>query len=138
MKKKGCKFCSDEIKGHGVLYEDRFCLVILSKYPVTYGHTLVIPKEHFKDMLAADNKTISDMFVIAKKMATKMKRVLKPTGIKLVTNMAGAEEVEHMHVHLIPMYHKYHNVVPFFYKNQKIKTNNKKKLIEMLELKKKK
>ncbi|MDZ4221510.1 MAG: HIT domain-containing protein, partial [Patescibacteria group bacterium] len=45
-----CKIVAGEIPSHRV-YEDDAVLAFLDINPVNPGHTLVIPKEHYKDLL---------------------------------------------------------------------------------------
>ena len=46
--KEGCLFCEIQ-KEADLVYEDNVCYAIKDKFPVSPGHLLVIPKEHFKD-----------------------------------------------------------------------------------------
>lgn len=131
-----CIFCDmRDIDLHGILFQDKFCYVILNKYPNTYGHTLVIPREHFRDMLSATDRALSDMFIVSRRVAQKMEDKLKPTGIKLVCNSAGAEEIDHMHVHVIPIYKDSHkSLFPGWLQNKEITAEEKSRLVDLLKL----
>ncbi|MFL6473347.1 MAG: HIT domain-containing protein, partial [Nitrososphaeraceae archaeon] len=48
-----CVFCSI-IQGHlprAEVYQDANFLVLMDKYPINIGHTLVIPKLHYDNLL---------------------------------------------------------------------------------------
>jgi histidine triad (HIT) family protein len=131
-----CVFCDmHNIDQQGILFQDEFCYVVLNKYPNTYGHTLVVPREHFKDMLSTTDRALTDMFIVARRVAQRMEEKLKPTGIKLVCNSAGAEEIAHMHVHVIPLYNDSHkSLFPGFLKNNQITPEERSRLVSLLKL----
>ena len=53
MSDNKCIFCKiiDKSIPNAIVYEDDKFLVFLDKYPINYGHTLVIPKDHFNNIL---------------------------------------------------------------------------------------
>jgi histidine triad (HIT) family protein len=102
-----CKIVSKEIPSNEV-YEDKKFLVFLDIKPVNHGHLLVIPKKHFVWMQEADDKTISEIFKLAKKMMLGLKKSL---GCDYVQLSVIGNEVPHFHIHLVPRY-----------KNDKFKT----------------
>lgn len=102
---KGCVFCDRaRMESSGIVYEDKLCFVIVTDYPASRGHLLVISKSHHKDLLSTDDKTLDCCFEAAKKLARRIRKLLKPTGIKMIVNMDGEEEIAHTHIHLIPVY----------------------------------
>ncbi len=128
-----CRFCSDDIRKQGIIYEDRRCYVVLNEFPVNRGHLLVISKGHFVDLIETDDNFICDMFVVAKRMAMRIEDRLKPMGgIQVVANMCGAEELFHTHIHVIPFYKAVHRKRPVFSKNPELTQKDRKKLISIL------
>lgn len=93
-----CKIASGEIPADKV-YENKDFLVFLDIKPVSYGHTLIIPKKHSVWMQEADDETISNIFVLAKKMMLALKQGLPCDYVQL--SVVG-NEVPHFHIHLIP------------------------------------
>ena len=74
MKKEDCIFCkiaNGEIPSK-TLYEDGDFRVILDLGPATRGHALILPKEHADNLYELPEDTAAKVFVLAKKMATKM------------------------------------------------------------------
>ena len=48
-----CKIINKEIPGK-IIYDDDVCIAFLDLSQATYGHTLVIPKKHFENILEVD------------------------------------------------------------------------------------
>lgn len=108
MKKKDCIFCklaNGEIPAN-TLYEDDLFRVILDQAPATRGHALLIPKQHAENIYDIDDETAGRVFIVAKKMATRMTERLGCEGFNILQNngtLAG-QTVFHFHMHLIPRY----------------------------------
>ena len=51
-----CKIANGEIPS-ATVYEDDMFRVILDLGPATRGHALILPKNHFADVCALDEKT---------------------------------------------------------------------------------
>ncbi len=91
-----------EIPSYKVAEDERF-YAFLDINPLTKGHTLVIPKlpepeaDYIFDL---DDKTLADMMVFAKRVATGMKKAIscKRIGVAVL-----GMEVNHVHIHLIPL-----------------------------------
>ena len=108
MKRDDCIFCkiaNGEISSK-TIYEDEKFRVILDLGPATRGHALILPKEHAADLYELPDETASAVFVLAKKMAVRMKEKLHCEGMNLVQNNgeAAGQTVSHFHIHLIPRY----------------------------------
>ena len=100
-----CKIIRGEIPSRTV-YENEHFIVMLDIGPASRGHALVIPKEHYDDLLALPDDLAAEALVLAKKIAVGIKKAFQPAGIKLVQNngaMAG-QSVRHFHLHVIPCY----------------------------------
>lgn len=97
-----CKIARGEAPAWKV-YEDNDVMVILDKYPASYGHLLVIPKAHYVSVVDAPMEVVEKSFRIAAEFAKLWARLGAP-GVNIVTN-AGKEAgqiVFHFHVHVIP------------------------------------
>lgn len=100
-----CKIANGEIPS-ATLYEDEDFRVILDLGPASKGHALILPKEHYKDLYHLDDEIAAKVFVLAKRMITKLTEVLGCEGYNIVQNngeLAG-QTVFHFHMHLIPRY----------------------------------
>ncbi|MEM3996977.1 MAG: HIT family protein [Pyrobaculum sp.] len=97
-----CKIARGEAPAWRV-YEDEEFLVILDKYPASYGHLLVVPKEHFTNVIDVPVDKAKRGFEIATRLAKAWAK-LGARGVNIVTN-AGREAgqvVFHFHIHVIP------------------------------------
>ena len=108
MKDENCIFC--KIANGGIpsatLYEDEDFRVILDLGPATRGHALILPKEHYANVIALPEEVTAKAFILAKKMAAKMMEVLHCDGVNVVQNNgeAAGQTVFNFHIHLIPRY----------------------------------
>jgi len=73
---------------------------------VTKGHTLVIPKQHAKDIYETDEKVAENLFARVPKIANAIKKTYQPVGLNILNNNEepAGQSVFHLHIHLIPRY----------------------------------
>ena len=100
-----CKIIAGEIPSSKV-YEDNQVVAFLDISQVTPGHTLVVPKQHFRNLLEMDADSTSQLFARVPDIARK---VMKATGAKGMNILNNNEEIAgqtvfHTHVHLAPRY----------------------------------
>lgn len=100
-----CKIAGGEIPSSTV-YEDEDFRVILDLGPATKGHALILPKNHFANLFEIPEDMDAKAFILAKKVAKKMKDVFGCDGVNIVQNngVAAGQTVFHFHIHLIPRY----------------------------------
>ena len=72
--------------------------------PFAKGHTLVIPKEHYKGLLDTDDKVLADLITKVKKIAAHVALSLGCDGFNILQNNgdAAGQTVRHVHFHIIP------------------------------------
>ena len=96
------KIINGEIPSYKVA-ENEYCYAFLDINPLVKGHTLVIPKlpepeaDYIFDL---DNDTYAHLMQFAKLVATGIKQA---TGCKRVGVAVLGMEVNHVHIHLVPM-----------------------------------
>jgi histidine triad (HIT) family protein len=95
-----CKIAKKEIPSD-IVFEDKNFFAFLDINPVSHGHILIIPKEHIIWMQEANDKIISDIFILTKKLMLVMKKAMPCDYVQVSVN---GEEVPHFHIHLIPRY----------------------------------
>ena len=98
-----CKIINKEIPSYTV-YEDEYVLCFLDINPKSSGHTLIVPKKHFKDINDIDLDYLSKINEASKKIVNLLNDKLNPNGIQLVQNNGNIQEVKHFHLHIIPNY----------------------------------
>ena len=108
MKDDNCIFCklaNGDIPTNSIYENDDF-KVILDASPATKGHSLIIPKSHYKDIYEIDEELAGKAFKLAKKLTISMTEKLGCEGFNILQNnkeVAG-QTVFHFHMHLIPRY----------------------------------
>jgi len=96
-----CKIIQGEIPAK-IIKETEKSLAFLDAFPLTKGHTLVIPKMHYEkiqDMSTEDN---SDLFETVHKVSAKVDKITNATLIAIHNGKQSGQEIPHVHVHLIP------------------------------------
>lgn len=100
-----CKIANGEIPTNTVYEDDKF-RVILDMGPGSRGHSLILPKEHFKDVTEITPEYAAEIFPLAAKIGTAMKKELGAAGFNVLQNNgeAAGQTVFHFHTHIIPRY----------------------------------
>lgn len=93
------KIVKGEIPAHKIAESDEF-LAFLDAFPITTGHTLVIPKKEVDYVFDLDDKLYADLFVFAKSIVPALQKVVP--CIRIGMTVIGLE-VPHAHVHLLPL-----------------------------------
>jgi diadenosine tetraphosphate (Ap4A) HIT family hydrolase len=104
MTDRSCPFCS--LDRDRIISESDYTLTIRDGFPVSQGHTLIIPKRHvqsFFELQAIEKAAVLQALDEAKEALDKE---FKPDGYNIGINdgEAAGQTVMHLHVHLIPRY----------------------------------
>ena len=89
------------------IYENRNMLVFMDTKPITPGHLLIIPKKHAELLTELEDELVGELFRVAKKMATALKKSkLNCRGVNyiLADGTEAGQEIFHVHLHVIPRY----------------------------------
>ena len=89
--------CSDKLLFENELFE---CMLVGN--PRAAGHTAIISKTHYKDMLEIPDALCREMFVFAKKAMNALRAVYGAESVYLCTMCDGP--MNHFHLQLIPRY----------------------------------
>ena len=96
-----CKIANKEIPSR-IITETENSIAFLDAFPVSRGHTLVIPKHHYEkvqDMTDLDN---IDLFNAVYQVISKVDRLTGATLLAVHNGKDSGQEIPHVHVHLIP------------------------------------
>ena len=96
-----CKIANKEIPSR-IITETENSIAFLDAFPVSRGHTLVIPKNHYEkvqDMTDIDN---NDLFDTVHKVISKVDKLTGSTLLAIHNGKDSGQEIPHVHVHLIP------------------------------------
>ena len=104
MTEKSCAFCT--LPENRIIDSSEFGVTVRDAYPISPGHTLIIPKRHvgsFFDLAAAERQ---DLLFLLDKAKVILDQEFKPNGYNIGINdgPAAGQTVPHLHIHLIPRY----------------------------------
>ena len=99
-----CPFC--QLPPERIVEESALTRVIFDGFPISVGHTLVIPNRHvgsFFDLLDTEREDLLSMLDLAK---ARLDAKYAPDGYNIGINdgPSAGQTVPHVHVHLIPRY----------------------------------
>ena len=100
-----CKIIAGEIPSYKI-YEDRDSLAFLDITPINPGHTLVVPKAHYENLLVAPDELAGQLIKVIKKISPAILKGVGAKGFNLGLN-AGADAgqvVPHLHWHIMPRF----------------------------------
>ena len=104
MSEPSCPFCS-MIQSRDVVIDGNLAAVILDGFPVTIGHSLVIPKRREPDFSKLSTDEQSEILSLAsERMRQLQSEDPSITGFNLGVNVGASagQTVEHAHLHVIP------------------------------------
>ena len=89
-----------------MIYEDDDCLVILDKYPIDNGHSLIITKKHFEKIIDMNTDDVSRLFSKIPKIANAIIKATDADAFSVAQNngKAAKQIIPHVHIHVIPRY----------------------------------
>lgn len=102
-----CKIANGEAPCYKI-YEDDYALAFLDISKDCYGHTLVIPKKHFKNVLDCEDEYLAKVIEAVKKVANHYVDNCGFKGVNIL-NASGEEaqqSVFHLHFHILPRANK--------------------------------
>ena len=89
-----------------MIYDDDDCLVILDKYPIDNGHSLIITKKHFEKITEMNIDEVSKLFSKIPKIANAIIKATNADAFSIAQNngKAAKQIIPHVHIHVIPRY----------------------------------
>ncbi len=86
--------------------ENALCFAIRDKYPVSQGHTLVIPRRVVETWFDASREEQASIFELVEVVKAELDAEFHPDGYNVGFNagVAAGQTVMHLHVHVIPRF----------------------------------
>lgn len=99
-----CPFCTFDTSR--IIASNNHAIAIRDGFPISEGHTLIIPKRHIASLFEATSEeqvALLDLLGLARQQ---LLDELKPDGFNIGLNdgTAAGQTVMHLHIHLIPRY----------------------------------
>lgn len=93
------RIIAGELPSYKVAEDDNF-YAFLDINPITWGHTLVVPKKETDYLFDIEDKDLADMTVFTKRVAEAIKKAIPCRKVGMA--VLGLE-VPHAHIHLVPL-----------------------------------
>jgi len=100
-----CKIVKGEIPSYKI-YEDENIFAFLDIKPLSKGHTLVLPKEHYKDIQDIPEDLLCEVSRVSKKIVKRIQEKYSPLGFVINQNNGerAGQSIFHYHLHIKPVY----------------------------------
>ena len=98
-----CRIIAGDLPGH-IVDEDDASVTFMDAFPAAPGHTLVVTRQHYADLLQAPPTAIAAVAAKTVSVARAVKSVMQAEGIGVfqLNGAAAGQTVFHYHVHIIP------------------------------------
>ncbi len=103
IREKDCIFCN--VSQKKIIDENELCIAIYDSYPVTKGHTLIIPKRHVSDyfeLYQPELNSIQQLLHRQKELLISKDKLITGFNVGINSGEDAGQTVFHCHVHLIP------------------------------------
>jgi diadenosine tetraphosphate (Ap4A) HIT family hydrolase len=99
-----CPFC--DLALERVIKRAQGCIALIDAYPVSRGHTLVIPERHISSFFRTTPEEKVGIFSLIEWCRNDLVMRFRPDGFNIGINdgAAAGQTVMHLHIHLIPRY----------------------------------
>ena len=102
--KKPCPFCT--LPAERIIDSSRHGIVLRDGFPISPGHTLVIPKRHIGSFFELQPDEQLELMALLGNAKSTLDQEFGPQGYNIGINdgPAAGQTVPHLHIHLIPRY----------------------------------
>jgi diadenosine tetraphosphate (Ap4A) HIT family hydrolase len=103
--KENCVFCHPQ-RECNVLFDRMIWKAVLDEYPVSKGHTLIIPKEHVKTYFDLSDSQKESLHYAIEEVKRILDERFHPQGYNIGINCGevAGQTIPHCHIHVIPRY----------------------------------
>jgi diadenosine tetraphosphate (Ap4A) HIT family hydrolase len=104
MNTLNCHFC--QIDNQDIIFQNELVIGFRDKFPISQGHTLIIPKRHTSSFFKLTNQEHSALLHALRTIKEELHQEYVPDGYNIGINdgLAAGQTVMHLHVHVIPRY----------------------------------
>ena len=100
-----CLFC-DRIQTGALAAENELAAAFPDGFPVSPGHTLIVPKRHETDFFALTNEERDAIMTLATRQQQELAESTEATAFNIGVNAGSdaGQTIGHAHLHLIPRF----------------------------------
>lgn len=97
-----CPFCTPS----AVVISAPTALVLHDAFPLTHGHTLIVPRRHVTSLFELSAEEQAELWQLTAQVRSALVEQLHPDGFTIGVNdgEAAGQTVPHAHIHVIPRY----------------------------------
>jgi diadenosine tetraphosphate (Ap4A) HIT family hydrolase len=97
-----CPFCA--IAAHAASVVSEHAIAFPDAFPVTQGHTLVVPRVHVESVFDLPQAVQTDLWILVARVRSQLAGDADVDGFTVGTNdgVAAGQTVPHAHIHVIP------------------------------------
>lgn len=98
-----CRIIQGQVPAR-TLDQNNSAVAILDAFPLSIGHTLVVPKIHYPKIQDMDNDSSCSVLSLVIKMSAALERAMNvnSTTIAIHNGRDAGQEIPHLHVHIVP------------------------------------
>ena len=98
-----CKIVNGSISA-SIIDQNNRAIAFLDAFPLSAGHTLIIPKSHYSKVQDMNKQDSSDVFNLLWKLSGAVEKAagVNASTIAIHNGKAAGQEVPHVHIHVIP------------------------------------
>ena len=99
-----CPFC--QLPPERIQFSNLHGVVIRDGFPISPGHTLIIPRRHVGSFFDIDANERDALFALLDEAKRRLDKEFKPDGYNIGINdgPSAGQTIAHLHIHLIPRY----------------------------------
>ena len=99
-----CPFCAPDASR--IVGEAPLAFALRDAYPVSSGHTLIVPRRHIGSFFDATDEERAALLDLLARMKAILDQEHSPAGFNIGINdgLAAGQTIPHLHIHLIPRY----------------------------------
>lgn len=88
------------------ILENRYSFAIYDGFPISKGHSLVIPKRVVSSVFDLDDDEYNHIFILLREVKKILLEKYKPDGFNIGINNGtdAGQTIDHAHIHIIPRY----------------------------------
>ena len=98
-----CTFCK---KNTGLIIEKTYVKAFFDKFPVSKGHTIIVPRRHVETVFELKNHEIEEIAELIIEIRTFLDELYTPEGYNIGTNCGevAGQTIPHCHINIIPRF----------------------------------
>ncbi len=101
-----CRFCQLVSSGEKTWYKDQWISVFFDIDPISKGHILIVPNQHFLDIDELPTPVLQQVFQCSQAYVRLLKEKLGPKGYSIMQNGGTFNDIGHFHLHVFPRFNE--------------------------------